>query len=356
VTETGRRTPAEAVQLFQSGRVQLQSRRPVKPLLLLSNVVSLISSTFHVTINLIQGAAKKDLVNFLHKLKDFVSDESPFSMVSGYVSIIYLLNKPSLKVLLNNNRFLATKYFRSYLVKDFRKSVRRECLRCHYDYLLTHLTDAFSEQLMTRPVLLWRREIDRSTYTISLDYNLDFPADGDLRLVFAQDEYPLYDLIFSIIPGKFIGSATAHALLITNVQGAVGKTNEIRQAMKACNRIAPPYVLVNAAEAIAGALEIDLIVGVSNDKHLWKTEPWSSDFSFDYDQFWESFPGTKSTTGFYEICIPIPITSLERVKSNQRRRAIRKIELRAEISGVIRDVFSKLKRDKHTGADKMPAA
>jgi uncharacterized protein VirK/YbjX len=312
---------------------------------LLSQVAALSSSVFDGAINLIRGATKKNLRNTLLKLKLFVLDESVFRVVSGHISIITLFSNPCVKPLLSNS-LLTTKYFQSYLVKTFKKSDRRESLRCHYEYLIEHMNDAFFQNLIIGQERLWRKEIDGSIYTVSLDHCLDWPAEGDLKLVFAQNMYALCEVTFSIIPGKCVGSTAAHVLLIANVQGALGQINKIRQATKACNRITPPHLLVKAAESIATALQVSRIVGVSNDQHLWKTDRWSPDFAFDYDQFWESFPSARLISGLYEIFIPIPEKPLEDVKSNQRRRAMRKRELSAEISIAVYTAFSKLKREK----------
>jgi hypothetical protein len=194
--------------------------------------------------------------------------------------------------------------------------------------------------------VFWKKEIDGLNYTISISHCFDYPPEGELMLIFSQNQHALYDLTFTIVPGKTIGSSASRVMLVANVQGASGKINDIRRAMKACNRIAPPYVLVSAAESVAAALQINAIVGVSNKQHLWKTNQGPPYFVFDYDEFWESFPGTRSDIGLYEISIPIPIKPLETVKSNQRRRAIRKRELGAEISRSVYRALSELKREK----------
>ena len=177
------------------------------------------------------------------------------------------------------------------------------------------------------------KEIDGSIYRISIGPCFDHPAEGGLKLTFSQNQCAIYDLAFTIIPWKTIDSTASRVLLVANLQGASGKINDIRRAMEACNRIAPPYVLVNAAELITAALHINVIVGVSNEQHLWKANQWSPYFAFDYDEFWKSFPSTRSDIGLYEMSIPIPIKPLETVETSAAR-AIRKRELGAVLCAV----------------------
>jgi hypothetical protein len=76
-------------------------------------------------------------------------------------------------------------------------------------------------------------------------------------------------------------------------------------------------IYYGATNLIQGAAKKDFVNALHKLNELVNDEP-----------IWRVFSGhiysTRSTIGLYEICIPIPVKPLETVKSNQRRRAIRK--------------------------------
>ena len=72
-----------------------------------------------------------------------------------------------------------------------------------------------------------------------------FP-EGDLTLVFAAEDAPLYELSFSLAPKA--ADQSAAAMLIVRIQGARGRFAEIRRATLDSGDIAPPHLLVSAAQ------------------------------------------------------------------------------------------------------------
>jgi uncharacterized protein VirK/YbjX len=109
--------------------------------------VSSIVAISDGAIYLLRGAIQKDLANMFHKLKDFVLDEPIFRMVAGHISLVTLFSNQSIKTLTLKSRQLTTKYFRTYLLRSFTKSDRRESLIYHYEYLINQMGDIFFRSL-----------------------------------------------------------------------------------------------------------------------------------------------------------------------------------------------------------------
>ena len=267
-------------------------------------------------------------------------DEPIVVMIREHRQVITVLDHPNIRPLTKQYASWFTKYFGSYLAKSFPKSTCREIIKFHHQYLLKQVTPSFFAEIAERNVLLWREIIGDNGYSIYLSSNLEWPTEGDLKLTLSQNNTPIYELCFTKVPGRLIDFSAEQVLLIANVQGALGKLEQIRQAMKACNHVAPPFVLMAAAELIAGVLSIDVIGGVSNGEHLARTEKGPPEFFFDYDSFWALFAARREVVGIYEIAVPLPVRPLAQIKSNQRRRAAQKHEFRERVRVSVAATFA----------------
>jgi uncharacterized protein VirK/YbjX len=291
---------------------------------------------------------RNNLSEIFHKCKTLIFDETITEMMSGHISVIRAFNNPSLRLVAKKVKSLQVKYFRSYyLLRGFSRGARRESLKFHYEFVARELSSCFLEHLLEGEKVIWRKSVDEKHYCISLALNLEWPAEGELRLSFYQNDSALCNLTCTIIPGHLAGCSVKQILLISNVQGVIGKSEELRQAMKACNRVVAPHMLLVAAGSVAKVMNIDIIGGVSNKAHLWKNERWSPHFVFDYDKFWGQFTEKISYAGIYEIPVPIPIKQMEMVKSNQRQRAIGKRVIINEISSGVSHALANFRRAAH---------
>jgi len=271
--------------------------------------------------------------------RERVLDESIAVSIREHREVLRVMNHRSIRPLTKRHPELVFSYYRNYLAKSFSKKSRRQILKFHHLYLAKHAAASFFTQILEREVVLWNATIDGNDYIISLSHNSEFHTEGDLRLAFKQNNIMIYDMSFTVVPGHLIKSTADQVLLVANIQGALGKLDDIRKAMRACDRVAAPYLLMTAAESIARTLEIDVIAGVSNKERSRDSE--RERIYFDYDAFWEAFTVKgKTSVDIYEIPVPFPLKPLEQVKSNQRLRAARKRRFSAQVAASVGAAFA----------------
>jgi uncharacterized protein VirK/YbjX len=270
-----------------------------------------------------------------------VLDEPLFVLIREHREVVRVLNHGSFRSLNQRYPELFTKYFRDYLARSLSKKSRREILKYHHQHVFEHATDLY-DQILDKSVVLWSEAIDENDYAILLSCNLQFPSEGDLRLIFTYNGISLYELVFTIVPGRLINCMSDRVLLVAAVQGAAGRSEDIRKAMRLCDRAPPSCLLMTAAESIAIALKIGAVAGVSNKENLSKTGRGVPEFAFDYDAFWKGWHAERRDVGFYEIPVPFPTTPLEKVRSNQRGRVLRKRQFIAKVAADVGSSFREL--------------
>lgn len=308
-----------------------------------------LKSLYTGVTKLIRLACGKNIFVVASKFRKLVLDESIVSMVIGHFAVLRVMSHRVTIPLTNRHPDLPIKYFKNYLANSFSKKSRREILKLHYQYLAEHVVESFYNEIIESAPLLWNATIDENRYTISLSFNTKLHHEGDLSLTFSQNDMWIYELSFTIVPGAVINSAADRVLFVGRVQGAKQKT-AIKTATKECHDISPPYLLMAAAQSIAGALAIDVIGGVCNREQLARLEDDASMFFFDYDAFWESFVVRETGATFYEIQVPLLHKPIEQIKICHRRRTRRKRQFRDRIASSVAQSFAKrlLKTDAGT--------
>jgi uncharacterized protein VirK/YbjX len=158
--------------------------------------------------------------------------------------------------------------------------------------------------------------------------------------VFSQNGVSLYEISFTLVPGSLIDDEADRALLVARVQGARRQTDAIRRATRACHDIAPPHLLMAAAESIAAALAIDVIGGVGNTEQLAEPIGEARGFFFDYDAFWETFVVKKRPASIYAIAVPFVQKGFENIKTDHRRRTRRKRQFKQQVGTRVGAAFA----------------
>lgn len=272
------------------------------------------------------------------RVKTLLSDEPLPTLLRKHRDVAHLLDRPFVRGLTRRSPRLVTKYLRHYLASGFDKKTRRDILEFHYRFLEARVTAEFADMLEQEPLLWWHESVEPAC-SIRLAFNPKDHYEGDLSLVFYQDETYLYEMSFSIVPGRTVGSAAETALLIARVQGAKDQFDSIRHVTKACGDNAPAVLLACVAFQLAAILGAKAVVGVSNDEQLWNDE---KGIVFDYDRFWLQFGAQRNARGFYEITIPYTQKPLEEISLSHRRRTRIKREFKARAAYVAGENFQDL--------------
>ena len=300
-------------------------------------VKSIYAGTFH----LIRKVFSTDFIAILSRFHKSVSDESIVAMMIGHFEVVRIMNCSGARALTKRYPNYVNKYVTDYLAKRFSKKSRREILKFHHQYLMEHVTESFYEQILQSRSVLWNEIVDENSYAISLSFSPQWHSEGDLSLTFDRNDIPLYEISFTIVPGDLIGCAADHALLIGRVQGRKGQIEPIRIGTKAFHDIAPPHLLLAAAQSIAGVLAIGVVGGVSNEQQLARSVYDASDCYFNYDAFWETYLVQKKSAVIYTITVPFPDKPIEQVNAAHRRRARLKRRLRKQIADSVGATFAK---------------
>jgi uncharacterized protein VirK/YbjX len=303
----------------------------------LRHYILFLKSIYTGTIHLISKAFESNIFGAawrFHKL----ADESIVAVVIGHLKVARTMNRPGTLALTKRYPNLVRAYLNSnYLAKSFSRKTRREILKFHYEYMMEYVVESFFEQIVESSCILWSKIINDNRYAISLSFNSKSYREGDLSLIFSKNNISLYEISFTVVPGTLIGCAADRVLLVGRVQGEKDQIEEIRSATRACGDIAPPHLLMVAAQSIAGTLVIGAIGGVSKEQQLSAS---NDVFVFDYDAFWKTFIVKKETAGIYEILVPFLEKPLEQISLYHRRRARRKRQYKKQIGASVAAAFA----------------
>lgn len=167
-----------------------------------------------------------------------ISDGSIIRTTVGHLEVFRVMTRPNTISLTRRHPSLMNKYFGIYIAKSFTIKDRREIFISHYIYMCNIVKDTFYDQLWKAKPVLWQKMIYKELFTVSLRFNHLHDYEGDLSLIFEKDLVTLYELSFTLVPGRLIGIAAARALLVTRVQGVSNQFEAIRRATKMCHDIA----------------------------------------------------------------------------------------------------------------------
>lgn len=246
--------------------------------------------------------------------------------------LVGVLHEPNTIALARRHPGLIYKYQTQYLARSFSKRQRRAIQKFHYEFIGKAVNSQFYKRLVAGNIELWRSPDDLGRVTISLRV-AEYGREGDLSLTLEVERKQIYELSFTIVPGPLVGMRGTSAMFIARVQGRKGQFDDIKRATKLCRDVSPPYLLMAAAEGLAGAIGIRFAVGVGNDDQV------STRRIFDYASFWEKLSPGSARGRFYVLPLPISGIPLEQCSASHRRRTRMKREFKEELSEAVRTAF-----------------
>jgi uncharacterized protein len=285
---------------------------------------------------LLKEGMSADVVSLFRRT---ILNEPLSATVGGHLNVCRSFGSQQIQPLTKRFPNFSNKYLSSYLAKSFNKAARREILLHHYRFLAEHARSDFYEEIVGRQYVLWQNRTQKNCFAIALSIDFQRHEEGDLSLIFLSDDIPLFHLSFSILPGSLIGSDARDVMLIARLQGTKDRLDAIRIATKLCQQIAPPRLLMVAAQSIASVLSIELIGGVSNTEQLVKTV---QEFPFDYDTFWQTFLAEKTGGGFFLMPVPLPQKPIEMISALHRHRTRCKRRFKEHVANSVGHSFAVL--------------
>jgi len=128
-------------------------------------------------------------------------------------------------------------------------------------------------------------------------------------------------------------------MYVARVQGKGRRLDRIRQATKDCQDVSPPAILLAAAEGIAQALDLDLMVGIGAGIQVAPRRSQSDNLVKAYDEFWEAAGGLPVARQMYRLAVPSQEKSILEVKREHRSRTLRKRRFKGAIKERVREAF-----------------
>ncbi|RFP18849.1 MULTISPECIES: DUF535 family protein [unclassified Duganella] len=278
----------------------------------------------------------------------------------GHFSWLRTLSHPNISSLATLHPRLKYKYLRNnYLFFALPIADALKIMRYHYQVISKYVGVDFFSCLFEKAPLIWELQKDECHFGIRMTYPRDLRREsvmhdheGDLALLFEADGVPIYVLCMTIVPNyiaerNFHTQQTSDVIFIGRVQGVNGQFSAVRAATKSLYDTTPARLLVNATEAIARLLSIQLVVGVSNEKQLSreKTNDEKGAF-FDYDTFWTSIGSCKTDNGFFSMRPESNEKPIEEVQQKHRSRTLAKRKFRKSVVDVtelgLRRIFTQI--------------
>jgi uncharacterized protein VirK/YbjX len=163
-------------------------------------------------------------------------------------------------------------------------------------------------------------------------FNWEMDNEGEILIHFRAQELILYSFCISIVPGYVAVLKDPYIILISRMQGALGKFQELRLATKEMDEVHPQAVIIAVIRGIAEALGIQTIAGTSARNQLSYKELEKELFERVYDQFFKSMGATGPNNGLYSFCVA---PQGKTVGPGHRGRKILKRELKRQISNSV---------------------
>lgn len=245
-----------------------------------------------------------------------------------HIHLLRLFAQPCAAELKKRHPSIEYKYLRTYVAANLSIKEKLLILHHHYQFLEKNVSVEFFPKIFDTKTTLWEAQTDEKKLSISMTYPHSpknraekHDQEGDISLVFEENDTPLYKLNFTIVPGNIFGVPQPQAVLIGCLQGAYGKQESIKAAAAACSKTHPAALLAYATAALAQSLKIDTILGVSKQKQLCTLD---GGVLFEYDTFWEDLGGHRLPSDMYQLSVPFSFKPIEEVKRNYRSKTLKK--------------------------------
>ncbi|WP_320533997.1 DUF535 family protein [Robbsia andropogonis] len=203
----------------------------------------------------------RKLVKRTRQLLHFVSHRAEHA---EYLHVIRMARQAGVA---SDDKLIDLKYLGVYLSEFMNTEARRQILMHHYGFLTRKITDPRLGARWTTGATLWERRDEAlgHAFNIVVEQSALSPMEGESQLRFTMGDLTLCTLTFSFLRGRDINLPHGEVIFIGGVQGGVDCREQIRMAAKSNGEIVPNAMLLVASKALAQAMGIGYIVGVSSD-------------------------------------------------------------------------------------------
>lgn len=257
----------------------------------------------------------------------------------------HLANYPLLGYYLARQTNLPCKLQRPYLSSNMDNKACFQALVYHYNFLASQndkITKAFyaDERYLLAELTGKNEEIIR----ILIQAEDKYSREGEISITaFDHNNADLATLTFSII--EYQNKST---LFIAGLQGSNMKEAKttIQQATKTCYGLFPKRIVIEAALVLAHFFQLEQIVAVSNQSHIynnWRYKHRFQQLHSDYDDFWLTLDGRKDDNDLFILPSTISRKPIEDIASKKRSEYRNRYNLLDNLVDLIKNQLAPLK-------------
>lgn len=230
-----------------------------------------------------------------------------------------------------NPRFAIKPFSHNYLARNLKARAGLECFIHHYQRMFSLFPENILKMIMYWDIPLYQTVEDGHIVSLGMGASKPYDKEGELSLLLKVDSLIIYNLAFTVIPGRAIGSDASETLLISRVQGERSVLHEVRLATRAMCNVRPRALLVAALQGIALALGVKEIDAVSAKEQSSYCGCSGLSFQNSYDEFFTELGLQKNSAGQFSGLVPFTEKPLELVAPKNRRTARKKQAFKAQI-------------------------
>ncbi|GLS17839.1 hypothetical protein GCM10007874_08540 [Labrys miyagiensis] len=281
-----------------------------------------------------QGQGERKIVGRIKRVCDL------FSHPVRHRRVAKALSKPVFRNILKRQPQLTIKYLHyRHLVRGISTDERAATMIHHYDFLGAKFASAFVATVLDKEACLWDYPTEAGRHRVVLKFSDPTDNEGELTFEYQFEGVLIYLLSFSFAPGSLAGLPAETVVLLTRLQGTKSDFELLRTAMKSLRGLSAPAVLIAALHGLADGLGLVTILGVSAEAQVCYYDGQPSVFVAAYDDFFTSLGGSKLTSKFYALALPLVEKPIDEVKSNNRSRTRAQRDLKKSIAGSVQDAI-----------------
>lgn len=237
-------------------------------------------------------------------------------------SLAIFHRQPFLAQLLQNNRGMATRALRSYILRLWSPSDRVKALAMHHQHLAQTLRQESYQAIYDTGINLYTEETSKGTVQIALKRSMGQGREGELNLEYWLDEHLVHLLTFTLIPIELIDAKSNPRMVAIIGCSKSSKHQDNLALIKALTKIHhglwPKVLLLRVLGVVLAAWKIRDVFAVTNHGMVLGGKRLFRRNKPDYDRFWESCDGIKINKHVFYLPQDSLIRDLADVPSHKR--------------------------------------
>ena len=224
----------------------------------------------------------------------------------------------------------------SLFSSQFSVKKRLNILSFHYKFLHQRLSSRQRDAMIEVGVTCWQKNFENGSHRIVLKISQKYEYEGCLSMLYSIDDRDIYIMSFTICDGVDFDIDDQFVILISRLQGARGKHEDIAKATKQMIDIYPASTLMSALEGFGLSIGVNKIIAVAAKNQVSIKEGDFEHAKSQYDEFWKTFePNALLKSGDYLISIPFALKPLKLIRSKFRKRTLAKRSLKKDVSNTM---------------------